>query len=70
MRHVKAIVPTREHIDAETERDLIHYEGVGIIGSHTLCGHTDQTKWRWEITRKRVNCPGCLGVRKHVMGPG
>lgn len=68
MKHVIAIVPARESLEAETEKNLVHYDGPGIIGSHTLCGHTDLVTWRWADTNKRVNCRGCLGTRDHVMG--
>lgn len=51
-----------------TEVDLVHYEGCGQIGAHTLCGHTDRTVWRWAETKKRVNCIGCVAVRNHVLG--
>lgn len=47
---------------------LVHYDQAPIIGSGTLCGHTDRTKWTFKETTRRVNCPGCLGVQKHVLG--
>lgn len=68
MRHVRVVSFGRDPDD--TEANLIHYEGCGLIGSHTLCGHTDRTQWRFEETAKRVNCMGCLAVRDHVLGPG
>lgn len=54
-------------IDA-TEYGLVHYEGVGMIGSQTLCGHTDRIGWVWNASKKRVNCVGCIAVRNHVIG--
>lgn len=68
MRHMIAVVPPSERAEAETEADLVHYEGCGQIGSHTLCGHTDQVSWDWKDTTQRVNCPGCVAVRNHVLG--
>ena len=52
----------------ELEAGRIHYEGCGLIGSETLCGHTDRTSWKWAYTTKRVNCCGCIAVRNHVIG--
>lgn len=51
------------------ETGVVHYDGPGIIsGAHTLCGHIDWVGCRWEVTTKRVNCRGCIGVRDHVLG--
>lgn len=66
MRHV--IVTGMGNDPDETEIGLVHYEGPAIIGSHTLCGHTDRVNWDFEETTKRVNCPGCIGTRNHVLG--
>lgn len=66
MRHV-ICHPNASDPD-ETERGLVHYTGPGIIGSHTLCGHTDRPGWNFEETNKRVNCAGCIGTRDHVLG--
>lgn len=52
----------------DTEKGLVHYEGCALISAATLCGHTDRTQWRFEWTAKRVNCPVCLGVQRHVLG--
>lgn len=63
MKRIFAIM----HSDKDSsEEGLVHYNGPGIIGSHTLCGHTDRIGWDWEETTKRVNCPGCVGTRDHV----
>lgn len=50
------------------EHGQVHYEGVGLIGSQTLCGHTDRMGWVWNASKKRVNCVGCIAVRDHVLG--
>jgi hypothetical protein len=67
MRKVRAIVPLNDP-DFNLESGMVHYVGPGIIGSHTLCGHTDRPDWDFEETNKRVNCPGCIGTRDYVMG--
>lgn len=54
--------------DSETERGLVHYDGPGLVGWATLCGHVDRNDYTWVSTTKRANCPGCLDVRKHVTG--
>lgn len=46
----------------------VHYEGCALIGSDTLCGHTDRTEADWQTTSKRVTCGGCIAVRDYVMG--
>lgn len=61
-----AIIPANEH--EPSERGLVHYEGVGMVSTQTLCGHVDQVTWDWQETTKRVNCPGCIAVRDHVLG--
>lgn len=53
---------------AEIEDSLVHYDGAGIIGSHTLCGITDIIDSEYEEVRKRVNCRACINVRDHVLG--
>lgn len=50
------------------EINLVHYEGVGLIGSSTLCGHTDWVGCDFVETTKRVNCSGCKAIRDHVLG--
>lgn len=52
---------------SKTDGD-VHYEGCYLIGSHTLCGHTDIQTANFITTTKRVNCRGCLAVRDHVLG--
>lgn len=46
----------------------VHYDGCGLIGSHTLCGHTDIPGSSFQETTKRVTCRGCIAVRDHVLG--
>lgn len=70
MKHVR-INLEKSHAnwqDVESETGIVHYEGCGLIGSHTICGHTDRVEMEWEETTKRVNCRGCLAVRDHVLG--
>lgn len=50
------------------ETGLVHYDGVGLIGSSTLCGHTDWVGCDFVETKKRVNCEACKAVRDHVLG--
>lgn len=50
------------------ETDLVHYEGVALIGSSTLCGHTDWMDSSFVETTRRVNCSGCIATRDHVLG--
>lgn len=52
----------------EAESNLVHYDGVALIGSSTLCGHTDWNGADFVDTTKRVNCAGCIAVRNHVLG--
>jgi len=66
MHHIRVSDMGRDYDPAE--EGLIHYEGVGQIGSATLCGHTDRTHWTFESTTKRVNCLGCIATRNHVLG--
>lgn len=66
MRHV--YVTSFGNDPDDCEENLVHYDGPSIIGSHTLCGHTDRTVWTFAETTKRVNCPGCIGTRNHVLG--
>lgn len=54
--------------DVLDEAGRVHYDGCGVIGSHTLCGHTDWVGATFEETNKRVNCKGCIAVRNHVLG--
>lgn len=48
--------------------ETVHYFGCALIGSDTLCGHTDRMEADWEETTKRVNCRGCIAVRDYVRG--
>jgi hypothetical protein len=48
--------------------NLVHYEGVGQNSTMTLCGAVDWIGADWIETTKRVNCIGCIAVRKHVTG--
>lgn len=50
------------------EDDDVHYEGAGLIGSHTLCGLTDIVEADFEEVNKRVSCNACKAVRDHVLG--
>lgn len=54
--------------DDPAEKNIVHYDGVFMVSTQTLCGHVDRTDYRWEYTTKRVNCPGCIAVRNHVLG--
>ncbi len=63
MRKVQDQTPTNESSDSD-----VHYEGCGLIGSHTLCGHTDITESDFQEVRKRVTCRACIAVRDHVLG--
>lgn len=63
-----AVIPAAERAKDDIENGLVHYEGVGMVSTMTLCGHVDQTTWDWEETNKRVNCQGCIAVRDHVRG--
>jgi len=54
--------------DAADEAGTVHYQGVGLVGTDTLCGHVDRTDFDWHDTKKRANCKGCLAVRDHVLG--
>lgn len=65
MRHRIAILS--KHDPDPVERGLVHYEGIDLIGTQTLCGRGDYPSWGWEFTRKRVNCPDCIAVRNHVL---
>lgn len=68
LRRYATMRPEASRADAESEAGLVHYEGVFILGSQTLCGHIDRTDFIWNNTKKRANCPGCLAVRDHVLG--
>jgi hypothetical protein len=68
VRHVYVVSAPHEYIHAGEETGLVHYEGCGLIGSHTLCGHTDWVGSVWDETKKRVNCKACIAVRDHVFG--
>lgn len=68
MQHVRLTNSPTKYVQCNEETGKVHYEGCGMIGSHTLCGHTDWISATWEITTKRVNCKGCLAVRDHVTG--
>lgn len=48
--------------------DCVHYEGVGRVSTMTLCGAIDWMGAKWIDTKRRVNCPGCIAVRNHVLG--
>lgn len=48
--------------------NCVHYNGAAIISNMTLCGAVDWVGAEWIETTKRVNCPGCIGVRNHVLG--
>lgn len=61
-----AVIPESER--EAVEEGLVHYDGVGMVSTMTLCGHVDRTTWSWEETNKRVNCQGCIAVRDHVLG--
>lgn len=67
MRHVVA-TGIKDRQDAAIEASLVHYEGPGLVAWATLCGHVDRLDYKWEQTNKRVNCPGCLDVVRHVKG--
>lgn len=44
----------------------VHAEGVPLIGSATLCGHTDRPDIAWTQTNKPVSCNGCLAIIEQV----
>lgn len=52
----------------EIEDSDVHYEGVPLIGSHTLCGITDIIEADYEVVNRRVNCRVCIAARDHVLG--
>lgn len=54
--------------NGDVEESLVNYEGVGLIGSSTLCGHTDWVGADFVEVKRRVNCQGCIAVRDHVLG--
>jgi len=71
MKHVHMLSASYAYrLDFEGDKNgaTIHYEGAALIGSHTLCGHTDLVGVEWGETNQRVNCSGCIAVRNHVMG--
>lgn len=65
---VSATSKYRDDFESDDNGSIVHYDGCGLIGSHTLCGHTDLTGVVWADTRKPVTCRGCLSVKKHVTG--
>lgn len=67
MQRIEVLSTVAEPID-EIEKGLVHYDGVGSVGTMTLCGHVDRVGWQWTQTTKRVNCTGCIAVRDHVLG--
>lgn len=65
----KVYARARDGFECEPiEKGIVHYEGVGLIGSATLCGHTDRPEYDFIATDQRANCVGCLAVRDHVKG--
>lgn len=48
--------------------DTVHYDGDALNGHMTLCGAVDWVGAKWVETTRRVNCPGCISVRNHVLG--
>lgn len=54
----------REHDELANR---VHYDGVASVSTMTLCGAVDWVGARWIETTKRVNCPGCIAVRNHVL---
>lgn len=69
MRHVyMAKASSGYRAEWEDNQGVVHYEGVPLIGSATLCGYTDLVGCDWSSTHKRVNCKGCIATRDHVRG--
>lgn len=68
MAKVTKIYATRfDAGDAGQEgHDVVHIEGVSLIGSDTLCGHVDRIDMTFEETTRAVTCKGCLAVWNFV----
>lgn len=46
--------------------NVIHIEGVPLLGSQTLCGHVDRTTIDWSNTDDAPTCAACLAVWRFV----
>lgn len=66
MKH--RILDQSQLLDHEEIPNCVHYDGAAIISNMTLCGAVDWVGANWIETTRRVNCPGCIGVRNHVLG--
>lgn len=56
-------------IDAKGVVDTdVHYASCALIGSGSLCGHTDRLDADFQQTVKRVTCKACIAVRDYVLG--
>jgi hypothetical protein len=58
---------------AEPSENRVHFTGIGLCDSVTLCGRPDWlqcSKGDGEPTKAAVNCPGCLAIVRHVLNRG
>lgn len=65
--NVYGVYKDKRDDDGLEGKNKVHSGGVPLIGSSTLCGHTDTSGTiKWHATKRPVNCNGCLAIIDHV----